>query len=415
MNKRKLRERSPEARKRQTLATESEDLMVSEVSTNSSAVSSLTGSPHSSYGSSNGSSAGSSRSSSRSSSTSRVKKFVCKFLECDKAYSKPSLLEQHRRSHDNIRPFQCDSCSKAFFRRSHLDAHVLSHKTAEEKPFKCNICGKGVNTKQHLRRHEITHLKSFKCPFDLCDQSFYKNNQLKNHILSVHENKLTCKDCGKVYNRPYRLANHREKAHGSVPQYQCSYATCVLIFKTWSALQLHIKTDHPKLKCTVCGKPCVGESGLRMHMIIHDQSRIIRIWNCKACPRTFAKKADLLIHYGGSHPDIILPKNFEEQEADVAALTAENNEDETEEESSDEGSIGGNLEGLLKKQSILQVIAFHGNKEDKPIVCSNGCGRNFKRDYDLQRHLKCCNRPARTNESSSIYTGQEPTVDEGNK
>lgn len=264
-------------------------------------VSSLSGNPES--GSAN---------SSRSSSSTRSRKYICDYEGCGKAYTKPSLLEQHKRSHENIRPYKCahEGCDKAFFRKSHLDIHLLSHKSSDEKPYSCKICGKGVNTRQHLKRHEITHSKSFKCSFHNCEVTFYKNYQLKNHILAVHENKLTCADCGKSFPRPYRLANHREKIHGSQPSYQCTNGNCLSMFKTWSALQFHIKTIHPKIKCELCGKACVGEAGLRMHMIVHDDAKIIKIWNCKICPSTFPRKVPLIDHYQAEHKNVPLPESL---------------------------------------------------------------------------------------------------------
>lgn len=124
-----------------------------------------------------------------SSSSARPKNYICDEPDCGKAYSKPSLLEQHKRSHTNERPFKCSEtgCDKSFLRKSHLQAHLLSHEDQESKPFQCATCGKGVNTLQHLKRHEITHTKSFICTFEGCNESFYKHQSLRHHTLSVHE------------------------------------------------------------------------------------------------------------------------------------------------------------------------------------------------------------------------------------
>ena len=66
--------------------------------------------------------------------------------------------------------------------------------------------------------------------------------------VSVHEKKLLCNKCNKSFNRPYRLVQHNIKYHSVSPAYQCDHQGCFGNFMTWSALQLHIKTEHPKDK-----------------------------------------------------------------------------------------------------------------------------------------------------------------------
>ena len=233
-----------------------------------------------------------------SSSSSRVKKWFCEYEGCSKAFSRPSQLTEHQEVvHQGIKPFQCTVCARQFSRKTHLERHMFSH--SEDKPFKCSYCGKGVTTKQQLRRHEITHTRSFVCPHEGCEESFYKHPQLRAHILAFHLQKLNCEICGKRFQRPYRLKNHIAKHHNPdvVQKYQCSQGSCIEAFKTWSALQQHMKETHPKLQCPECGKACVGEQGLQMHMKIHSNA-VIKNWKCETCNDLyFAKKIDLMAHY----------------------------------------------------------------------------------------------------------------------
>lgn len=237
-------------------------------------------------------------------STTRTKNYFCDYDGCRKAFTRPSLLTEHQHTvHQGIKRFQCDLCNRSFSKKSHLERHIHAH--SDDKPLKCSYCQKGFTTGQQLKRHEITHTKSFKCPYEGCEESFYKHPQLRSHIMAVHEKNLACKICGKEFQRPYRLRNHMAKHHNPEVEnpYQCSNGSCTSSFKTWSQLQAHIKNDHPKLRCAICDKPCVGESGLQMHMKVHDESLVKRNWRCDICfDVSFAKKSAMLDHYAEEHP-----------------------------------------------------------------------------------------------------------------
>ncbi|EMG50784.1 PZF1 Transcription factor IIIA [Candida maltosa Xu316] len=343
-------------------------------------------------------------------SSSRPKKYLCTFEGCDKAYNRPSLLEQHLRSHTNERPFKCtfEDCDKSFLRKSHLEAHIIAH--SEDKPFHCSICGKGVNTKQHLKRHEITHMKSFKCTYPDCTEAFYKHQSLRHHIVTVHEKSLTCKECGKTFPRPSKLTQHIMKHHGG-SAYQCDYSGCFKNFKTWSALQFHVKQEHPKIKCTICGKGCVGKKGLQSHMLSHDESTMIKIWNCTYCEiGKFSKKQELVDHYNNFH-DGNIPEDLLKQddlkkledllEENASNLTSLNRleefvSDDEEEEDEKRSDIRSDSHLAQKSMNSLNTSLGEGmdiigliSTASKKITCpKKNCGRYFSRDYDLRRHLK---------------------------
>lgn len=360
--------------------------------------------------------------SSRASSSSvRPKNYECDEPGCAKAYSRPSLLEQHKRSHTNERPFKCTQtgCDKSFLRKSHLQAHVLSHEGQGNKPFQCSTCGKGINTLQHLKRHEITHTKSFVCTFEGCDDSFYKHQSLRHHILSVHEKKLTCYRCNKSFNRPYRLAQHNIKYHSDSPAYQCDHQGCFGNFMTWSALQLHVKTEHPKIKCSVCGKGCVGKKGLRSHMNIHDEEKMVKLWNCNYCNiGKFFKKADLIDHYNTYHDqnlpdDLLKPSEREQLDKLLNERDSTTNDLNTleglqsngfvevlsDDDNQDNDYVPNGFHASQKSMNSLNFTLDSGKASIVDLILNNylkrklrcpkkNCDRMFSRNYDLQRHLK---------------------------
>ncbi|ODQ80077.1 hypothetical protein BABINDRAFT_161712 [Babjeviella inositovora NRRL Y-12698] len=344
--------------------------------------------------------------------SSRPKNLYCDFPDCNKAYSRPSLLTQHQRSHSGDRPFQCTHCDKSFLRNSHLQAHLVSH--SQDKPFHCSLCGKGVNSRQHLKRHEITHTKTFECTYDTCKEVFYKQQTLRHHINTVHEpDRLTCDACGKVFNRPYRLATHKQTKHGASPAYQCTQPGCFQSFKTWSAVNFHVRTAHPKLTCSKCGKKCIGIQGLQMHMMVHDEEKVIKLWKCEYCVESFLNKKLLFSHYDEVHdgnvPAELLSKKGDSddetpalshallQEAGKAtqplaeALESVNPLLESPEPPRKQTARSSSPLSTSSVTSVMDLIA--GNvalgSQTGIITCpKQSCDRLFRREYDLKRHLK---------------------------
>ena len=104
------------------------------------------------------------------------RKYKCTYEGCTKAYTKPSRLEEHERSHTGDvspslsiiptnhpphqqRPFTCPTCPKSYLRETHLQAHARSHLPESARPLECPEpdCTKRFWTTQHLRVHESMH------------------------------------------------------------------------------------------------------------------------------------------------------------------------------------------------------------------------------------------------------------------
>ncbi|CAB4257245.1 similar to Saccharomyces cerevisiae YPR186C PZF1 Transcription factor IIIA (TFIIIA) [Maudiozyma barnettii] len=362
-----------------------------------------------------------SKSASVSTSSSRAKTFFCDHIDCDKAFTRPSLLTEHQQSvHLGLKPFDCNQCDKSFTRKAHLERHLLSHLNNEERPFHCSVCKKGVITQQQLKRHEITHTKSFVCPYKNCSEAFYKHPQLRSHIMATHLQTLTCKHCNKTFQRPYRLEHHIKKHHNPdvATPYHCSFSGCLQSFKTWTQLTLHTKNDHPKLQCSICQKHVIGETGLQMHMKIHDDTLVTRNWKCHLCKGSilsFPHKQTLIKHYNESHPQELLPSSLETlppntvpiDQSNVNETPLENNH--TKKRRKINGSLNDSLNDL-KNQVILtkylkppniSISSIPNNKNNQSHsameLLLNTIGRKLKCPYNK------CYRTFKTKERFSIH------------
>jgi len=81
----------------------------------------------------------------------------------------------------------CKHCSKRFFTKSALVAHVRGfHQLDKQHP--CPECGRGLPNAWELKRHiETVHMKwkPYRCK--LCDARFTHYNSLGYHIAGKHE------------------------------------------------------------------------------------------------------------------------------------------------------------------------------------------------------------------------------------
>ncbi|KAJ7690695.1 hypothetical protein B0H17DRAFT_935848 [Mycena rosella] len=216
------------------------------------------------------------------------KRYKCTYIGCDKAYPKPSRLEEHERSHSGQRPFVCETCAKSYLRETHLIAHARSHLPQSERPFACSEpnCEKRFWTAQHLRVHADWHTgaKPFVCPETDCYEAFAKHHQLRAHRCTVHAPPGTkpyqCEHdgCTQSFATNQHLRTH-SKVHNE-KRYTCSHSTCLptdgqmlTFFPTWTALQHHNRTAHPP-HCShpSCnGRTFSSQKGLRAHQKLHEQ------------------------------------------------------------------------------------------------------------------------------------------------
>ncbi|CAL8137034.1 unnamed protein product [Orchesella dallaii] len=106
---------------------------------------------------------------------------------CSISFLTPGRLETHMRQVHGGRPFPCKHCKSSFKLINHLRQHIASvHKP---QLCKCKHCGKILKTKRYLLEHIAHHhpqpgfKQSWpKCP--KCKKQFFRKDHLQRHVLT---------------------------------------------------------------------------------------------------------------------------------------------------------------------------------------------------------------------------------------
>ena len=250
--------------------------------------------------------------------TNQIKPYKCG--KCMRAFVSSACLKVHAHRHD--KRYQCSTCGKLFYTSSNYSKHIVVHKS--ERRFSCKLCGKTYKYQPGIRYHMLTHTgkrpqvcdkcgKSFMCatalkihglshlsekifPCSLCEKSFVIERHLGQHnrthtgIKSVKSH--LCFTCGKAFKRLTSLRNH-VIIHSDDKPYICE--TCGKAFKSSVRLKTHTRTHtgEKPYSCGVCGTSFAQASALDVHKRIHTN---VKPYTCAICGKSFVTSSQIKTH-----------------------------------------------------------------------------------------------------------------------
>nr|XP_010598988.1 zinc finger and SCAN domain-containing protein 12-like [Loxodonta africana]XP_023396009.1 zinc finger and SCAN domain-containing protein 12-like [Loxodonta africana] len=194
---------------------------------------------------------------------------------CGKAFSQYAHLIEHQKIHTGDRPYKCEECGKTFRGRTVLVRHKIIH--TGEKPYKCNECGKAFGQCSALNQHQRLHTgeKHYHC--NECGKAFSQKAGLFHHVkIHTRDKPYQCTHCNKSFSRRSILIQHQRIHTGEKP-YQCD--DCGKAFRRRSYLSKHQRThtrDGP-YKCKECGESFRQNSALIEHQTVHKGEKSVPV------------------------------------------------------------------------------------------------------------------------------------------
>ncbi|KAJ8730927.1 hypothetical protein PYW08_002340 [Mythimna loreyi] len=225
---------------------------------------------------------------------------------CNTEYDKLRYWKRHERRH--VPPkYICDMCTKGFFFKSSLEAHIIDHMRLVKGI--CDICGIVLSRQRYIKTHkEAVHSSSKPIKCIHCKKMYKNKLSLMDHQKRCAKEKtLKCEVCNKAFAAPKELKLHMICHSGEKP-FKCHF--CGRTYKRKSNLVDHLY-KHNKMnmpQCLICMKPFSCPASLKRHAAVHTG---VRRYVCTAinCEKSFNHKKQMMTHIQLRHKNEVLEKS----------------------------------------------------------------------------------------------------------
>ena len=217
---------------------------------------------------------------------------------CTKGFLTRVLLEEHMNTHSKDIPCQHPGrdCKETFYKEEELWSHMLSVHNHKYEPgqkviFKCIHC-QYRNIRINVKRHMNKHTDLKRCVCLQCGKMLKNMKILKNHMMN-HNSPLdfSCQSCEKSFVSKGKLNGHIEKTHN---KQSVVCPDCGKFLTSPLAEHMTVHTGEKKFKCR---EGCPKTFRLHGTRGLHERShRGVKKFKCKICPKEFMQSVSLRNH-----------------------------------------------------------------------------------------------------------------------
>lgn len=124
--------------------------------------------------------------------------FVCIEHNCGRSFAQVTNLNNHMKTHHKIQQYVCSQCPKKYHTVTQLNHHLGTHgitiktQIAPRGEYACTLCPTFFNDEGQLKRHIQRHAEGrfFPCTMPGCGETFSSKNQLNKHLQNQHPNEF---------------------------------------------------------------------------------------------------------------------------------------------------------------------------------------------------------------------------------
>jgi len=235
----------------------------------------------------------------------------CLVENCAVRLKDPVKLELHRSSHQDNGVHQCPECQEIFKAWPKCALHLWREHGQDLGLYACDKCDYRSFTLKVMERHKLSHVeeKPFLCPD--CGRAVKNDKQLKKHMRVVHKlgpdgakleyvEQFMCDICNQELGSSREVRYHKERVHERKKPFLCVH--CGYTAFSNSSLKLHLRshTGDKPYSCKECSYRTGDHNSLRRHMLRHSGEKPYR---CPHCPYAAIQSTTYKVHLKKKHPD----------------------------------------------------------------------------------------------------------------
>ena len=239
---------------------------------------------------------------------------IIKCSKCPRAYSSHGKLKQHVGFWHTVGEYTCNKCAAQFSLKGKLKNHVYEHKDDNNAEIgnllTCPECSRGYNSpyklKQHIKYwHEVGEFTCNKCaiPFSLRGRLKNHSQEHKNDANIEKSYRFPCVECTHEYTSPSKLKQHIRFWH-TIGDFTCD--KCATKFDLRGSLKNHVQahkndTNIENGKTFACSN-CPREFNSPSKLKQHIKLlHTAGEFNCAKCPASFTLRGRFKNHYQSRH------------------------------------------------------------------------------------------------------------------